>query len=81
MTIQNSKYNFDLVNSDLKAVQRVTRQKQEFQSIFIKKKNPNAVALGHLGGLKGGKSRMEKLSPERRREIAINAARARWGKK
>ena len=33
------------------------------------------------GGLKGGKARAEKLSPERRREIALKAMRARWLKK
>ncbi len=43
-------------------------------------KNPAAVALGRLGGLKGGKARAEKLSPERRKEIAVKAASARWGK-
>ena len=43
-------------------------------------KNPAAVALGRLGGLKGGKARAEKLSPERRVEIAKKAASARWGK-
>jgi len=41
-------------------------------------KNPAAVALGRLGGLKGGPARAEKLSPERRFEIARKAARARW---
>ena len=44
------------------------------------KKNPAAVALGRLGGLKGGKARKEKLTPEQRREIASRAARARWHK-
>lgn len=43
-------------------------------------KNPAAVALGRLGGLKGGKARAEKLSPKRRKEIAVKAASARWGK-
>jgi hypothetical protein len=43
-------------------------------------KNPAAVALGRLGGLKGGKARTEKLSPERRQEIAKAAAAARWKK-
>jgi hypothetical protein len=43
-----------------------------------RKKNPHAVALGKLGGKKGGKARAEKLSPERRSEIARKAARARW---
>lgn len=43
-------------------------------------KNPAAVALGRLGGLKGGKARMAKLSAKRRTEIAQKAARKRWGK-
>jgi len=42
-------------------------------------KNPAAVALGRLGGLKGGKARANKLTPEERKEIARKAARARWG--
>lgn len=46
----------------------------------IKKKNPAAVALGRLGGLKGGKARAEKLSPKKRKEIAQKAAKARWTK-
>ncbi len=37
-------------------------------------------ALGHKGGLKGGKARANKLTPERRSEIAKKAAMARWGK-
>jgi hypothetical protein len=41
-------------------------------------KNPNAVALGRLGGLKGGKARAEKLTAEERSEIARRAAQARW---
>jgi hypothetical protein len=44
-------------------------------------KNAAAVALGRLGGVKGGKARAAKLSPKRRKEIAKKAARARWGKK
>lgn len=43
-------------------------------------KNPHAVALGRLGGLKGGKARAAKLSPERRKEIARKAIAARWAK-
>ena len=43
-------------------------------------KNPAAVALGRLGGLKGGKARAARLTPERRVEIARKAALARWGK-
>ena len=43
-------------------------------------KNPAAVVLGRLGGLKGGKARAANLSSERRVEIAQKAAQARWGK-
>lgn len=43
-------------------------------------KNPAAVALGRLGGLKGGKARAQKLTKEKRSEIAQNAARTRWDK-
>ena len=42
------------------------------------KKNPAAVALGRRGGLKGGRARAEKLTPEERSEIAKRAAAARW---
>lgn len=44
-----------------------------------KRKNPAAVELGRLGGLRGGKARAEKLSSARRLEIARKAAQARWG--
>ena len=44
-------------------------------------KNPHAVALGRLGGKKSGKARLEKLTPERRKEIARIAAKARWSKR
>lgn len=45
-----------------------------------KKKNPNAVALGKLGGSKGGKIRAARLTAEQRREIARKAVLARWAK-
>jgi hypothetical protein len=44
-------------------------------------KNPHAVALGRLGGLKGGEARAAALSPRKRSQIAAKAAKARWGKK
>jgi hypothetical protein len=43
-------------------------------------KNPAAVALGRLGGLKGGKARAESLSKAKRAAIAKKAAAARWKK-
>ena len=41
-------------------------------------KNPAAVALGKLGGERGGKARADSLTAKRRREIAKQAAEARW---
>ena len=43
------------------------------------KKNPAAVALGRLGGLKGGPARAKKLNKRERSESAKKAAQARWG--
>jgi hypothetical protein len=43
-------------------------------------KNEAAVALGRLGGQKGGKARAERLSPSERKAIAKKAAAARWSK-
>ena len=47
---------------------------------MAKKKNPHAVALGKLGGSKGGKIRATKLTSEQRSKIARNAVLARWDK-
>jgi hypothetical protein len=44
-------------------------------------KNPAAVALGRLGGLKGGKARAAKLTAKQRQAIAKNAASKRWGQR
>ncbi len=44
-------------------------------------KNPHAVALGRAGGLKGGKARAAKLTPEQRSEIARKAAATRWSQR
>ena len=49
-------------------------------AINLPVKNPAAVALGRLGGLKGGKARAEALSKKKREEIAKLAAAARWKK-
>jgi hypothetical protein len=43
-------------------------------------KNPAAVALGKLGGKRGGDARARKLTPEQRKAIAQKAARSRWAK-
>lgn len=44
-------------------------------------KDPAAVALGRKGGLKGGKARAAKMTPEQRSEAARKAARARWSQR
>ena len=41
-------------------------------------KNPAAVALGRLGGLKGGKARAAKLTSAQRKDSARKAANVRW---
>lgn len=41
-------------------------------------KNVHAVALGRLGGVKGGPARAKALTAQRRREIARRAIQARW---
>lgn len=46
-----------------------------------KDKNPAAVALGRLGGLKGGKARAESMTAKQRKTAAKKAAAARWKKK
>ena len=46
----------------------------------MREKNPNAVALGKLGGSKGGKVRAAKLTPEERSESARKAAVVRWAR-
>ena len=47
----------------------------------VDRRNPHAVALGAIGGKKGGKARAKALSAKRRTEIAQLAASARWEKR
>lgn len=62
-----------------KIIAEATKEPTKEES--VKEKNPAAVALGRLGGLKGGKARAEKLSSKKRKEIARKAAKTRWAKK
>jgi hypothetical protein len=57
-----------------------TGQADDTHSTSVAAKNPAAVALGRLGGEKGGKARANSLTSERRSEIAKLAAKKRWGK-
>lgn len=50
------------------------------QPLRPKEKNAAAVALGKMGGMKGGKARAAKLTSDEKSEIAQRAAKARWAK-
>lgn len=58
-----------------------TGQADKTEPVIPRPKNPAAVELGRLGGLKGGAARAVKLSPKKRSQIAAKAAKARWRKK
>jgi len=82
---RKQKRDYDFAVNAFRIVQEATGQTPEPEErkalSSYEGKNPAAVELGRLGGLKGGKARTEKLSPERRKEIAQKAAQARWNKK
>jgi hypothetical protein len=58
-----------------------TGDADDIQTDNTSKKNPAAVALGRLGGLKGGAARAAALSPRKRKLIAKRAAAKRWATK
>lgn len=70
---RHKKKEHDFAITAFRVVQEATRQIEEKP-----KQDIDYSALGRKGGLKGGKARAEKLSPERRREIAKKAAQTRW---
>jgi hypothetical protein len=67
----------DINEKAFSIVQKLTGQSPEEKS----NKNPHAVELGRLGGLKGGRARANKLTAEERRKAAKKAARLRWSKR
>jgi hypothetical protein len=67
-----------LISND---VENIIGKKLPNKSTKKLNKNPAAVALGRLGGKKGGKARAEKLTAEQRLQIARKAAYIRWNKK
>lgn len=66
---------------DVNALAKFILDKTTMEQAVSEGKNPAAVALGRLGGLKGGKARAESLTAKERKEIAQKAAKARWEKK
>ncbi|MCX6004910.1 MAG: hypothetical protein NT082_04485 [Chloroflexi bacterium] len=80
---RKKKQDHDFSINAYRIVQELTKDTEivQVEAVQIEGKNPNAVALGRLGGLKGGKARAEKLTAEQRREIAKKAATKRWAAK
>lgn len=68
---------FDIVRQATEQGERVSKMIEG----HAKEKNPAAVALGRLGGLKGGKARAKKLTASKRSDIAKRAALKRWSQK
>jgi hypothetical protein len=77
--IRKKKKETDFAITAFRVVQEATKETEPGQpQPTTEGKNPAAVALGRLGGLKGGKARASKMTPEQRKEIAQKAAKARW---
>ena len=77
MPERSSKKPVDLNQLAKSIVDEATTEELQAKAI-AEGKNPAAVALGRLGGLKGGKAREIKLSAKQRSEIAKKAANTRW---
>jgi len=70
----------DFTRAALRTVEQTIGEKWDGSPLPDKDagKNPAAVALGKLGGAKGGAARAAALSPQMRSMIAKKAANARW---
>ena len=68
----------DFTKSALRAVEQTIGEQWDGSPLAKLTKNPAAVALGKLGGAKGGAARAAALSPRKRSAIAKKAAQARW---
>ena len=80
-SMKNLKRPTDLNQRAKSIVDIATSDTKDPENEAMKLKNPHAVALGKLGGLKGGKARAAKLTSEQRSDIAKKAAKTRWNKK
>ncbi len=81
MAKKKKRSDVNLIASQIVAEATQEIPKEPTQTPIIKEKNPAAVALGRLGGLKGGPARAKKLSKKRLKDIAQKAVMARWAKK
>ncbi len=73
---KRKKQEHDFAVNAFRVVQEATGQTDPEQP--KPRKDYDYKALGHKGGLKGGKARASKLTPEQRKEIAKKAAQKRW---
>jgi len=82
-TRSSSSKDHDFVTAARRVVEKTIGEKLSGEPLDDpnKGKNPHAIALGKLGGAKGGAARAAALSPKKRSEIAKKAAKSRWGKK
>ena len=80
MPKRSSKLPRDLNQRAKSIVDMITGEAPKSAPPLDEGKNSAAVALGRLGGLKGGKARAKSLTKAQRSEIAKRAARARWKK-
>jgi hypothetical protein len=71
----------DFTRSALRTVEQAIGEQWNGSPLPESTKNPHAVALGKLGGAKGGAARAATLSANQRSQIAKKAATARWGAK
>jgi hypothetical protein len=80
------KRDHDFSTIAFRVVQEATSEKEPVEGkpaepeLTPEERHAAAVALGRRGGLKGGKARAKKLTPEQRSESARKAAAARWRK-
>ena len=81
--VKRKKKDSDFAVTALRVVREATGQAKEApeKPLDTEGKNPHAVALGRMGGKKGGPARAAKLTPEQRSEIARRAAAERWSSK
>ena len=76
---RRKKKDHDFAVNAFRVVQEATEEDQaEPEEPTDEERRAAAAILGRRGGLKGGKARAAKLTPEQRREIAKKAASARW---
>jgi hypothetical protein len=73
---KKKKRDYDFAVNAFRVVQEATGQIEP--KVKKPRKDYDYKALGHAGGVKGGKARANKLTPEQRKEIAKKAAGARW---